>query len=388
MIKIALINPRYHPNIFDGGEMHVRKLVSHFTKFADVTVLTTKAIDKESWKDEVDEVSKKDCINIIRFSSETDRNARKFNDLTHSLYADQNPKIKDLTEWIKQVGPYTPSFYEYLQQNFNNYDLFFFVGYNNAFTYFGLPLVKQKAVLIPLTHKEAMLRFNIFDRIFSSPRIIIPSSEGEKKIIQERFNSLPPLFIVGIDVNKPTKILKNTDNKIKKPYCIYIGRISRFKGTWELIEKFMEFKSHNKSKLNLVLIGENNDFIKIPKRKDIIHIPKVSEIQKFSLLADSEFIINSSYYESVSLILLEAWQVKKPVLVNGKCDVLKSQVIQSDGGLFYENYKEFEAMILWLNSHSRERSLLGKNGFKWAKKNYSEIIIRKKLESLVNAMIN
>ena len=48
-----------------------------------------------------------------------------------------------------------------------------------------------------------------------------------------------------------------------------------------------------------------------------------------------------SYFESLSMVALEAWALGKPVLANGRCDVLHGQCIRSNGGLYYENFAEF-----------------------------------------------
>ena len=40
-----------------------------------------------------------------------------------------------------------------------------------------------------------------------------------------------------------------------------------------------------------------------------------------------------SYFESLSMVALEAWALGRPVLANGRCDVLKGQCIRSNAGL-------------------------------------------------------
>ncbi len=387
MKKVAVVIPRFSRTIYDGAEIHALRLVEHLQKFANVTVLTTQAKDNFTWKKEkMDSLNHEKNINVIRFKVDYAKRLFEFNRLNHSLYGRKKNSSGELVEWIKQVGPYSSSLLDFLRKNLNFYNLFFFLGYNNAFTYFGLPIVKHKAVLIPLTHKEPMLRFKIFDRVFSTPFMILPSTFAEKKIILERFSTVSPLFVFGINTEKPEGEFKNIAVGFKKPYCIYIGRVSRSKGVWELIDKFILFKKRNAIDLNLVLIGVNVDFASIPKRNDIYHIKTVDELEKYSLVSNAEFLINPSYYESFSLILQEAWNVKKVVLVNGKCDVLKSQVTLANGGLYYENYEQFEAMVLWLLSHPKKRAVLAENGYVWSKKNYSKAIIEKKIKTLLNAL--
>ena len=58
-------------------------------------------------------------------------------------------------------------------------------------------------------------------------------------------------------------------------------------------------------------------------------------------IAAAELLIMPSYFESLSMVALEAWALGKPVLANGRCDVLKGQCIRSNGGLYYDNFEEF-----------------------------------------------
>ena len=49
-------------------------------------------------------------------------------------------------------------------------------------------------------------------------------------------------------------------------------------------------------------------------------------------MAAADLLIMPSYFESLSMVALEAWAMGKPVLANGRCDVLKGQCIRSGAG--------------------------------------------------------
>ena len=48
------------------------------------------------------------------------------------------------------------------------------------------------------------------------------------------------------------------------------------------------------------------------------------------------------------MVLLEAWNHGVPALVNGRCDVLRGQVLRADGGLYYRSYDEWAAGLSYL----------------------------------------
>ena len=100
-------------------------------------------------------------------------------------------------------------------------------------------------------------------------------------------------------------------------------------------------------------------------------------------IARSRALLMPSRHESLSMVVLEAWMMGRPVLVNGDCEVLRGQVHRSDGGLYYRRYEEFAAaMDLLMN----ERSLadrLGAQGREYFEANYSWERIMEKYEGLL-----
>src|SRR6185369_8670888 len=89
----------------------------------------------------------------------------------------------------------------------------------------------------------------------------------------------------------------------------------------------------------LVLIGRAA--MPIPDHPDIISLGYVAEQTKWDALAACEALVMPSPHESLSIVLLEAWSVGKPVIVNGRCEVLVGQCRRADGGVWYEDFEEF-----------------------------------------------
>jgi glycosyltransferase involved in cell wall biosynthesis len=84
----------------------------------------------------------------------------------------------------------------------------------------------------------------------------------------------------------------------------------------------------------------------------------------------------------LSLVLLEAWSVGKPVIVNGRCEVLVGQCRRSNGGLWYSNYEEWAEIIARLQS-GRISNVLGRQGWRFVREHYTwSSIERAYLESV------
>ena len=78
-----------------------------------------------------------------------------------------------------------------------------------------------------------------------------------------------------------------------------------------------------------------------------------------------------SYFESLSMVALEAWALGKPVLANGRCDVLKGQCIRSNGGLYYDNFGEFMETLRAIDFTPTLAGALGRNGREYFTRHYA-----------------
>jgi hypothetical protein len=85
-----------------------------------------------------------------------------------------------------------------------------------------------------------------------------------------------------------------------------------------------------------------------------------------------------SYFESLSMVALEAWALGRPVLANGRCDVLKGQCIRSGAGLYYESYPEFAETLYSLESNGPLHARLGRNGAEYFARHYAWPVIERK----------
>ena len=104
----------------------------------------------------------------------------------------------------------------------------------------------------------------------------------------------------------------------------------------------------------------------------------LSDEDKFDALAAADVLIMPSYFESLSMVALEAWALGRPVLANGRCDVLKGQCIRSSAGLYYESYEEFAETLYALESKGPLHARLGQNGRDYFTRHYAWPVIERK----------
>ena len=118
--------------------------------------------------------------------------------------------------------------------------------------------------------------------------------------------------------------------------------------------------------------------MEIPAHPDIVPLGFLEEEEKLQVLAAAQLLIMPSLYESLSIVVLEAWSVGVPVLVNGQCEVLCGQCRRSGGGMEYTNYEDFQrALIYFARTPSLGREV-GERGRQFVQANYAWPVVERK----------
>jgi len=388
--KIAFVVQRCGREVNGGAEAHCLTMACKMNELWDVEILTTCAVDYITWADYYSEgVENIDGVPVRRFHADSQRVKEEFD--TYSEYIRRN--ISSVTEeecekWMKLQGPVSTDLLNYIKTNKDHYDGFIFFTYLYCTSYYGLPLVSEKACLVPTAHDEWPIYLPVWDEFFKKPRAFIFNTSEEKTFLEKRFPSVTfrgEIAGVGVDIPEDISEQRFREHyQIDSPYMLYIGRIEESKGCKELFDYFIRYKKEETGDIKLVLAGK--PVMSIPEHPDIISLGFIDEKTKFDAIKGCEFLINPSPYESLSIVLLEAWSLNRPVLVTEKCNVLVEQCRRSNGGLWYRNYDEFKACVEYLLKNKNIASTCEKfvkehYGWDGIKKKYEEILKNKEKNS-------
>jgi glycosyltransferase involved in cell wall biosynthesis len=387
-VKLAVVVQRYGADINGGAELHARYVAEMLARRHRVEVLTTCAHDYVTWKAHYPEGTETiNGVPVRRFPVAHERDPRDFGQRSELVFT-RSHSVADELAWLESEGPTSPALIDYVGQQADAFDFFLFFSYRYYHAYHGVRRVPHKAILVPTAERDATLGLSIFGPVFRAARALMYNSPEERAIIQAASgNTSVPGVVVGIGSDLPRETAPERFRRkydVSGPFVIYVGRIDQNKGCAELFDYFGNYRPRLGQQLSLILAG--NSILPIPAHPRIRHLGFISDRDKFDAIAASEALIMPSRFESLSMVALEAWGLGKPVLANGRCDVLRGQTIRSRAGLYYDDFAEFAEALFTLTSNRPLHQAFGENGRRFYERHYAWPVIQRKYEDMLGQL--
>lgn len=368
--RIAIVVPRYGREVNGGIETLARDYATRLAGSADVSVLTTCALDYRTWSDHFPPGESTDeGVRVRRFPVPVPRDEQAFDALSLEVLNDPRPSHERQREWMDAQGPVSPDLEQHLRDHADLYDVVLFMPYLYATTARGLPLVADKAVLLAAAHDEPPLRLTLFDDLFASARSVITSTPEERELVMARFG-VPDdrCSIIGAGIDPPPHVEPDAFSNalgIARPYVVCVGRVDPSKGIDALIAGHRTYRERNPDGADLVLVGRS--VMDLPLDPWLHVTGFVDDLTKHQAIAGAAALVTASPYESLSLVLLEAWAHGRPVAVTTSSPVLTGQVERSGGGLCFADPAEYAACIELLVSRPPLAWGLGRSGWRFSR---------------------
>ena len=385
--KIAFVIQRYGQDVNGGAEYECRVLAEHLSDLYEADVFTSCARAYNPW-DNYYKAGREiiNGVNVIRFPVERKQDRERLAHLTIQM---NNGHTEREDEWIEEVGPFCPQLINHIEKCADRYKAVIFFCYDYYTTVVGLKTGIKNAVLVPAAHDAPGIYYDIYRKALRRPKAFLYNSIEEREFLIKHFHTgdkKSRLTCVGIEIPRldywgMPECLKQYDN-----YVIYTGRVSNGKNYSQLNRYFIKYKEKNPSNLKLLVVGRIDNYLVIENHSDIVYLGYMSEEDKIRLMRNARFLILPSEWESLSLVILESMAVKRPVLVNGKCEVLKGQCIRSNAGLYYSNYIEFEYAMNYILNNEGAYNEMCENGSKFVRENYNWDKVVRNVASLIEEL--
>jgi glycosyltransferase involved in cell wall biosynthesis len=387
-MRLCFVIQRYGLEVAGGSELHCRWLAGRLARRHEVEIATTCALDYLEWRNHYPPgADRVEGLPVTRYPVARPRSQRRFA-LVSDLVFHEEHSLADEREWVVENGPVSPELVKSLPRR-PDVDLFVFYSYRYYQTFFGLPPVASRAVLVPTAEEDPAIELPAFASLFRAPRGIVYLTPEERSLVQGvSGNAGVPDVVVGSGVNvAPGWEAVDVRSRfgLAPGYWLYVGRIDRNKGADRLFSYYRRLLAEWPDAPPLVLVGK--PALDIPEHPKIRHLGFVGEEEKFALLAGGDVLLMPSAYESLSVIVLEAWAMGRPVLVNSACRVLEGQCVRSGGGLFYRGYSEFAAALRMLSGNPRLRAALGDAGRAYVRREYDWDVVEERTSRFLASLV-
>ena len=372
-MKLSVVTPRYGDDIAGGAETAARLLATELVARTAwrVDVLTTTARDATTWANEFASGSTiVDGVDVHRFPVERTRRADFDRLCARLLYRPRRASADEQAAWVVEQGPYSPALIDAIAAS--DADVVAFHPYLYYPTVVGLPLVARRSLLHPAAHDEQPIRLPIFRETFAAAAGLVYWSEAERRFTERLFPvAARPQLVLGLGVESQPGDPAATRARAgigDEPFLLCLGRVDDGKGARLLAECFTRYKHRRPGDVKLVYAGPVIDAP--PPHPDIVIAGRVDEDVKWGLLRAAHALVSPSAYESFSIVLLEAWSVGTPALVNGRSDVTTDHALASGGALPFDSYPEFEVALDRLCESTTMRRAMGAAGRAYVEAHY------------------
>lgn len=362
-MDVAFVVQRYGAEVAGGAEALCRDTARALVRAGErVTVFTTTARDYLGWDPFYRPgTTEEDGVVVRRFRVDPP-DPRRAADLVRALGLAPGDAAME-ADWAMTQGPVSRDMLSALGTAGGSHGVVALWTYLYATSQLAMPLVRDRAVLVPLAHEEPMLRFTLTRGVMRMAKALAFMTPEERRLVVDTADveSTPGVVVgAGLDPLPDGDADRARRRWALPPRCaLYLGRVDAAKGVDALIRAHRAYLGQGPG-LGLVLAGRAAPGMSIPPW--VTTTGFITEQQRADLLAAAEVVVLPSPYESLSLVALEAWRAGRPTLGYARADVVAGQTARSGGGLLYTGPGTYARQLARLAARPAERRAMGERG--------------------------
>lgn len=385
MKKIGFVTPWYGENIPGGAEAAFRDITNHlFVAGMDIEILSTCVKEFQAdWNCNYYKPGltyESGGIPVRRFKVR-ERDVRAFDEVNAKLMNDMSLTKEEEETFVREMIN-SPDLYQYIRENKDEYEAFVFIPYMFGTTYYGVQECYEKAVMIPCFHEEAYVYMSNFREVFSKVAGMMFNAKPEEELTKRVYdisNMKAETMGLGVDTHLTYDAKRFREKyNITEPFILYAGRKDVGKNIYTLIDYYREYVHRKDTNMKLVLLGGGKIQIPSDIKSRVIDLGFVPIQDKYDAYAAAELLCQPSKHESFSYVIMESWLCERPVLVHAGCNVTQNFAIESNGGLYFKNYFEFEGAVDYIVEHPENAKIMALQGKKYVQENFDwDVMIEK-----------
>jgi O-antigen biosynthesis protein len=346
--RVAVVSFRFGPDIVGGAETSLRTLARALQATGQqVEVFTTCTRSESRWRDELPAGTVTiEGLPVHRFPIDRHERAPHAEVVAAILAADGRVAPEIEQRYLEHSLHSTP-LVETLRQRQDEFDAIVVGPYLFGLTYDVAQALPAKTLLVPCFHDEAIARLRVWPLVYGRVGGILYHSPEEQDYAQAVLgmnhpNSCEMGTLLDLDTGELPAPAPSA-----RPYVVYCGRYSAQKGVPELLEWGARYQSDYPERFDFVFMGQGE--VALPRATWLHDRGRLEEPAKRATLAGARALVQLSRQESLSLVALEAWAQRTPIVVHRQCAVLAAQARRAEGGVAVDDYDSFAATLndLW-----------------------------------------
>jgi O-antigen biosynthesis protein len=370
-LRIGVVAPRFHHSILGGAELHARWLVEKLAGVGhNVDVFTTCAMDERTLANVLppgDEPYGSVCVHrylVDEFDPETR------SDVDYAIHDGADLTLEEEEELWLRNGVGSRAMESALAEASDKLDLVLALPYLAGTTYFAFCAAPRRFCLIPCLHDEPYARLAFTKRMLSEAKALLFNTLPEYQLARTIVPDLAPAAVVGLGLEVPQAPDSEAFRRrygVYGPFAVFVGRLEAAKNVPLLIRYFLRYKARRGGELTLLLVGDGE--VEPPPSPHVRQL-RIDWADRDAMLTTASILFQPSLRESFSIVMMQAWLCGAPVVAHADGRVATFHCQQSNGGLWFRDYLEFEIILDRLQADGDLAARLGASGNRYVRREY------------------
>jgi len=385
--RLALIPPRYGPDVVGGAELLIRELAHGLADRGwEVEVLTTCASDHYTWANVYPAGVELDGkVTIRRFPVVKDTSGEVRHRVEQLLQQGQHPSLPEQELWMND-GLRVPELFHHLLDEAEQYRAIIPAPYLFWTTFVGGQVAPDRTILMPCLHDEAYARLELFEPLFNGVSGLWFLTEPEAELAAELFD-IPRSTVIGSGCEIPERYDPDGFRQrhgITGPFVLAGGRREGAKGWDGLMEGFTRVVRDGVD-LTLVTFGVGEVHPEPDVADRILDLGFLSDADLSDAYAAADAYLQPSVMESFSRTVMESWLAGTLVIANGGSAVVRWHCDRSGAGLVYDDDYEFDQCLRFVADAPHLAAEVAAPGRQYVLDNYTWPVTLDRVEASLEA---
>lgn len=382
--RIAFVPPRYGAGVVGGSESLSREIaIGLAARGWDVEILTTCAVDHYTWANELPPgVTQEDGLVVRRFET-VHHWSRITTEVQRAIEAKQPSSFEKQLSWLS--GRFAvPDLFLHLLVHGADYDHVVFSPYLFWTTTVCMPLVVDRAIVIPCLHDEEYARLDVVRPVLRDPRKVWFLSEPEHEVAHRLGPVAEHHVVTGAGIDPPSSYDPDGFREkfgITRPFALYAGRREADKGWDWLLSTFAEASRLSGVDLDLVTIGVGKVSVPLASSGRVIDLGFLSDQDRNDAFSAAAVYLQPSKMESFSRSVMEAWLAGTPVLATADGEVVAWHCKRSGGGITFHDAQDLASALQTICGPTNTADVMASKGREYVLREYSWPVVLDRMEA-------